>query len=390
MDRERVVAPSTSLYPAIRRFLRQCVAETLAEMAFFAVQTSQGRDRRFAVIASWPHGVRNTPKVIQWVRQALSDAVDSGRVALAVGRWRTAPECPPRPLRLVVAPAFTSDGESWGALAVAVPSGLRGAKSEVVKSAQRCARDITNVAPKLDTLSAQLAPTIPASPAGAQPVVGPHTDILLHELRVPLGAANYALEALVQRRSSQWERADEELLNTARLGVMEAQSVMRSASQLLAIDNGLTNPDLRTISLGAALQRALALLPIACSRVSLTLDQEAPLVVADEMWLTQTFTNLLENALKYSESRSPITVVAGQAHDQVLMSIHSHSRDVPAGQHSCAAPSGETLSADDLTSKGLGLNIARRLIRGMGGELWIESEGSGDTTAIVALPIAYA
>jgi two-component system, OmpR family, sensor histidine kinase KdpD len=212
----------------------------------------------------------------------------------------------------------------------------------------------------------------------------------LHELRVPLGAANYALEALVQRRSSQWERADEELLNTARLGVMEAQSVMRSASQLLAIDNGLTNPDLRTVSLGAALRRALALLPIACSRVSLTLDQEAPLVVADELWLTQTLTNLLENALKYSETGSPITVVARQACDQVLMSIQSHSRDVPVGQHSYPDVSEGTLHADDLTSKGLGLNIARRLITGMGGELWIESDGGSATKAVVALPIAYA
>src|SRR5262249_31585261 len=150
----------------------------------------------------------------QWVRHALSDAVDSGRVALAVGRWRTAPERPPRPLRLVVAPTFTSDGNSWGALAVAVAFGFRRAKAGGVKRAQRCAQDITSVAPKLDTLSAQLTPTIPASPAGGLPVVGPHTDILLHELRVPLGAANYALEALAQRQSPQWERADEDLLNT--------------------------------------------------------------------------------------------------------------------------------------------------------------------------------
>ena len=387
MDGECVVAPATPPYPAIRRFLRQCVAETLAEVAFFAVQSSPRRDRPLAVIASWPHGKRNTLKVIRWVRQTVSDAVDSGRVAHAVGRWRTAPEYPPRPLRLIVAPALTGDGEAWGALAVAVSSALIGAKSEVATRVQRCAREITNVVVKSEALSARYTA---ASPAEAQSAVDPHTDILLHELRVPLGAAHYALEALAQRRSSHWEGADEELLNTARLGVLEAQTVMRSASQLLAIDNDLTKPDLRTVSLGLAMARALALLPIAHSRVRLTLDQEAPLVMADELWLTHTLTNLLENALKYSESRSPITVVARQARDQVLMSIHSHSRDIPVGQHSCPDPSGETFWADDLTSRGLGLNIARRLITGMGGELWIESDGGGATKAVVALPIAYA
>jgi len=385
MDGDHVVAATTPQYAAIRRFLRQCVAETLAEVAFFAVQTSPGRGRPFAVIASWPRGERTTLNVIQWVRQAVSDAFDSGRVVQAVGRWRTALEYPPRPLRLVVAPAFTGDGEAWGALAVAVSSGLIEAKSDVVKRAQRYARDITNFVTKVDTFSAQLTPTTPA-----QPVVGPRIDILLHELRVPLGAANYALEALAQHQSSQWERADVELLNTARLGVMEAQSVMRSASQVLAMDNDLTKPDLRTVSLELAMARALTLLPTARSRVRLTLDQEAPLVMADELWLTQTLTNLLENALKYSESRSPITVVARQARDQVLMSIHSHGRDIPVGQHSCPDPAGETLGANDLTSRGLGLNIARRLITGMGGELWIESDGGGATTAVVTLPIAYA
>jgi K+-sensing histidine kinase KdpD len=151
----------------------------------------------------------------------------------------------------------------------------------------------------------------------------------------------------------------------------------------------LARLNLRTVSFGAVLERALALLPLARSRVTLSLGQDIPVIVADELWLTQTLTNLLENAVKYSWSHSPITVAARPESHRLLISVQSHGRCIQAKRQSSLDDSEGAARVDDLTSRGLGLSIAQRLITGMGGEIWIESDERSATRVVLALPTAY-
>lgn len=387
--------------PAIRQLLSQCVAETLADMAFLAKLRTSGKGRSLAIVASCPPRERHAPPMTRWARRAMSYAIDWEHTVLAMGRLRARPrsiETPRRPMALIFVPTFKADGGAWGGLAVVTAS--MDIDREVVRAAERCAWTITQVVSQMDEPPASAATAMPWQPT-ARTVVNSaprkdsllHKDFLLHELRVPLSAATYALAALAKRQGSDWEGEVEHLVNTAQLGVLEAQSIIRSASQLWSVDAELTEPDIRAVSIGRMLEHVLTLFPTARSRVRLELDENVPLVAADERRLKQVLTNLLENAVKYSWSHTPITVGAHlDGRDRVLICVHSQERGVLSeeefllDQH--ARDVRGTLS-DDPTSKGLGLSIARDFIKDMGGHLWIESDGTGSARVGLTLPMAY-
>jgi signal transduction histidine kinase len=336
-----------------------------------------------------------------WAHGAMSYAMNWKHTVLAFGRWRAGPiETRQRPKALIFVPTFTADGGAWGALAVVTAS--MDIDREVIRAAERCAWTITNVVSQAGEAPASVAiampwllPARPAVNSGPRKDILSHEDFLLHELRVPLSAATYALAALAKRQGADWEGEGEveRLVYTAQLGVLEAQSIMRSASQLWSIDNELIELDIRAVSIGWMLEQVLTLLPTARSRVRLELHEDVPLIAADERRLKQALTNLLENAVKYSWSHTPITVAAHlTGRDRVLICIHSQGRGIPSEQQSLLdrhARDVRNTPPDDLTSKGLGLSIARDFITGMGGHLWIESDGTGAVRVELTLPIAH-
>ena len=387
--------------PAIRQLLSQCVAETLADMAFLAKLRTSGKGRSLTIVASCPPRELHAPPMTRWARRAMSYAIDWEHTVLAMGRRRARPksiETPRRPMALIFVPTFKADGVAWGGLAVVTAS--MDIDREVVRAAERCAWTITNVVSQVDEPPASAAIAMPRLPP-ARTVVnsGPckdsllQKDILLHELRVPLSAATYALASLAKRQGSDWEGEFEHLVNTAQLGVLEAQSIIRSASQLWSLDTELTEPDIRAVSIGRIVEHVLTLFPTARSRVHLELDEDVPLVAADERRLKHVLTNLLENAVKYSCSHTPIIVGAHLAdRDRVLICVHSQERGIPSKQELLLdrhARDRRGAPSDDPTSKGLGLSIARDFIRDMGGHLWIESDGTGSTRVGVMLPLAH-
>lgn len=99
------------------------------------------------------------------------------------------------------------------------------------------------------------------------------------------GALTVAMiAALAQQHCAEKRRTDEELLDTARLSVLEAPRRARATSQLWTMRNELTKPHIRAVSVKPTLECTLALLPITRSQIRTDVDEEVPLVMADERW----------------------------------------------------------------------------------------------------------
>jgi len=216
-------------------------------------------------------------------------------------------------------------------------------------------------------------------------------DALLHELRTPLGAASYALDA-VARIYDGAARADAaqiaHMLWTARCGVREAQSLVRWFSQLRTIAQGSPRPDVSTVEVRTIIDRAVTLVPTA--HVHVVVAADVPPVAADELWLTQILTNLLDNALKHTRPPDRIQVVARRvSRDRVLISVIDTGSGVPVDrQQEILRPYIRGTRSDDLTSQGLGLSIARYCVTAMGGDIWVESDGHRGATLSFTLPVA--
>lgn len=112
------------------------------------------------------------------------------------------------------------------------------------------------------------------------------------------------------------------------------------------------------------------------------LAQPDPLVFSiDSSKIDQVLSNLISNALKFSQRYSVITVSVDRRTDEAVISVQDQGPGIPMEEQynlfrpfqttSVQAPEGET-------STGLGLYIARRIVEEHGGRIWVESEaGSG-------------
>jgi signal transduction histidine kinase len=104
------------------------------------------------------------------------------------------------------------------------------------------------------------------------------------------------------------------------------------------------------------------------------------------------FTNLLNNAVRFSPEKSEITVGTIQDDNQVLAWVQDHGIGIPVDQLQKIFDEFYQIEPPNTRHQGglgIGLTIAKGLIEAQGGRIWAESEGAGGgSTFKVLLPAA--
>lgn len=112
-------------------------------------------------------------------------------------------------------------------------------------------------------------------------------------------------------------------------------------------------------------------------------------VLADEDRIMQTLTNLLGNAIKYSEPGGTVDVDATALGREVLFRVRDTGRGIPADKLETVFERFEQVDSSDARQKGgtgLGLAISRGIVERHGGRIWAESELGVGTTVLFTLP----
>ena len=103
--------------------------------------------------------------------------------------------------------------------------------------------------------------------------------------------------------------------------------------------------------------------------------------------ITQVLVNLVSNAVRYSSERSAVTVSFERAGDAMLVHVADEGPGIdPADQERIFEPFQKGSAGGD--GRGLGLAIARRLARSMGGDVLLESVPGNGARFTLVLPAA--
>jgi two-component system sensor histidine kinase VicK len=106
---------------------------------------------------------------------------------------------------------------------------------------------------------------------------------------------------------------------------------------------------------------------------------------ADRDKLRQVLDQLVSNAVKYSPDGETVTVSVVRRADAVEIAVADHGNGIPAAERDRIFSRFYTGGTGQGT--GLGLFIARGLVREMGGRMWVESEeGEGSRFAFELQP----
>jgi signal transduction histidine kinase len=209
-----------------------------------------------------------------------------------------------------------------------------------------------------------------------------------HELKTPLAAIKAYTATLRQNPELFAEKREEYL----RIIEEQADRLSRLIDDLLLVTRVEAGQLLRrrtTIPLDAVLDEALAEIHFDTKRHPVLRETGNALVSGDPDRLRDLFRNLIENAIKYSPEGGAIAIRAREEADGTIVEVSDSGigisgDDLPYVFERFYRANSEAVEAAG--GSGLGLYIARAIVRAHGGKIHAKSESGRGTTFTVSLP----
>jgi len=203
------------------------------------------------------------------------------------------------------------------------------------------------------------------------------TDSLAHDLRTPLTRMHASIAA-AREVTDAGERG--ELLAVAEAEAGRALQTFTALIDLARAEAGLSRESMEPVALNGLATDVVELFePLAESRQqSLTLVNAPVHALAHRQILFQALGNLLENAIKYSPTRSRIAVALSREGRHAQFRITDSGAGIPIEAHEqVTRPFVRLENARGTPGSGLGLAIAAAAARLHGGMLELESIDGG-------------
>jgi two-component system, OmpR family, clock-associated histidine kinase SasA len=227
-------------------------------------------------------------------------------------------------------------------------------------------------------------------------------SMLAHDLRNPLTAASIALETL----EGQWDRENRDPEVPKLDEAMLLRLTLHARTQMQVIERMITNLLLAARGKSAELEIKPKRLDLKAlfteiaadlnptfsqkqQRINTDIPVDLPLVLADADRVRQVFTNLLENASKYTPKQGLVEVsMLHRTTQKVQVSICDNGLGIPPDKQERIFEDEFRLQRDEhLEGYGLGLALCRRIIRAHYGHIWVDSTPGQGSCFHFTLPV---
>ncbi len=221
------------------------------------------------------------------------------------------------------------------------------------------------------------------------------TSDVSHELRTPLGMLKTQLSLARSR-----PREVAELLQMMIDMEGDVDRMTRLVEQMLTLarveQRGLS--DLIPVDLGSLLRSIIGQFQASAAQSQIVLRLELPLQVnlivnGDAEQLRQVMVNLIDNAIKYTDTAGVVTISTVRHWDKIEFAVTNSGAGIPLEHLSHLFERFYRVDSARARSSGgfgLGLAIAKAIITAHNGEIRVESEIGRGTTFTVSLPATLA
>lgn len=222
---------------------------------------------------------------------------------------------------------------------------------------------------------------------------------IVHDMRAPLRAMHGFAEILESEGPDLTSEERSRYLQKIRTAAIRLDDLIRDV--LTYNKTVLDKASLKAIDLGPLLERVLSIYPnLQADKADISIEGDLPVVIGNETLLTQCFSNLLDNAVKFvapgvkpririwaemlkpstSEDtlKTPVTLARIWVEDNGIgLSKNSQPRIFRLFQR----------STHDNNGNGIGLAIVHKVVEHMGGRMGFESEPGKGTRFWIDLPV---
>jgi len=210
-----------------------------------------------------------------------------------------------------------------------------------------------------------------------------------HDLRTPLAAMAGAASTLVARGTSLDDAKRTELARSIEAKARDMSELVSKVLDLMRFDSGeiTLRRDWESLEdlVGAAVEQSEHRLGE--HRVEIALPADLPLVFVDATLVVQVFTNLFDNAAKYTPAGTLITVTARDDGGAVHVTVDDNGPGWPAGDPARLFDKFQRgIQEGTIVGVGLGLSICRAIVHAHGGTIAAGPRPGGGARLELTLP----
>jgi PAS domain S-box-containing protein len=216
-----------------------------------------------------------------------------------------------------------------------------------------------------------------------------------HELRTPLTSLSMGIDILSQEVIGSVNQRQKDLLIAAKDDSERLRKLVKELLDLSKLESGKYEMKKEFVDFRRLVTDAVRPLSLPFEekhiRLELTIPEHLPALSADSHQLAWVITNLLSNALRYTDTGGKVQLTAREEKQGLFVTVADTG-------HGISQENLETVfdkfvqvkSSTETTpgSVGLGLAIAREVVEAHGGRIWVESQVGIGSTFFFTIPAA--
>jgi len=219
-------------------------------------------------------------------------------------------------------------------------------------------------------------------------------SVASHQLRTPVTELNWALEAISQ--DQKMDPANKEIAEHALDSAQKMKNIVEDLLNSSRIEEGRFGYSFQPTEMVGYLGGILAEVMPQVERAGLKLyfdrpEEALPPVMLDAQKMSMVVSNILDNAVRYNVQNGQIIVGIKKAAQGPFLEITIKDTGIGIPEAQIGKLFGKFFRADNAIKfqadgSGLGLYIARNVVRAHGGQMWAESQLGRGTTMHITLP----
>ncbi len=215
-----------------------------------------------------------------------------------------------------------------------------------------------------------------------------------HELKTPLTSIAMSINLLLESTESAFSEDDLELLEAARDDTERLRTLTQDLLNLSTLEaGGALQVDRQPVPVRRLIDKTVQVMHPQAREASIELvdavPDALPAVQADPTKIAWVLTNLVSNALRYTEEGGTVRLRAEQIGDKVHLSVADNGAGIPYEYQARIFEKFTQVPNDPQTGgSGLGLAIGREVVRAHGGSIWVDSTPDVGSTFTFTLPCA--
>ncbi len=224
---------------------------------------------------------------------------------------------------------------------------------------------------------------------------GTFSDAALHSLlnlvAIGLERAKAVTTDLLAEQPSSLQAHHQELITIVDESTDRLSKLVTDAIQLARIEGGTFRLNLAVHFPSSLVNGALRQMKSMLEErpIYIAVPEDLPPVRVDAELIQIVITHLLDNALKYSPPSHPISIEASVSDDKVILRLRDQGQGIPEQKQSQVFEKFfRGRNERHLKGTGMGLSIAREIMRAHGEDIWLTSSPDEGSEFSFSLPIA--